>query len=211
MKKTITTIFTGLGLLAIALAIYFKPLHSKSQSCKPSCMSQCEKKRDLTFPQQETEVNNMLTHFNFVFNLDSLSREQVYFISQKKNKNFVVLMKVLNSTQDGKIKSMRFTLINSEGNYYEISHITQPIILQTNSGEGRKIKIDLCFEQQKCDLPYIPKWYDYLIKDPKHYVEKGDVVVHSENKAHFSKDTIQSPIGIKAFEIGEHICQVKFQ
>ena len=180
-----------------------------------SCMSNLSffsKKRRITIPSQETEITQLLSSFQFNFDTKS-DKDQLYFISQKKKKNFVVLARILEKNREGKIKKMRFTLINSEGSYYEIDSITQPFEKKVSpSKNGRILLIDFVYKK-RCGLPYVPKWKEYEIIDPKNYIQKDDVVIHSPG-IHFtslSSGQDNDERVMKFFEVGEHICEVNFK
>ena len=214
MKKTITAFVTLIGLVAIALAIYYKPIYPAPSNCNICCSEDCPSDRPLTIPSQDSQVQETIRNFRFSFNMEAKNSDQIYYISQEKDKNFVVLARVLEKNKTGSIKSIWFTLINSEGSFYEIEHITQPIITARSEGKekGRTLLIDLCYVKRDCNLPYIPIYKDFTIEKEEHFICKNDTIIHSEKPTHNSTRAL-SPVlnDVKSFSVGEHICQVIFQ
>lgn len=169
------------------------------------------KKRDTTIPGQEIEIERLKDNFTFLFDMDSADQDQVLYISQGKGKNFVLFLKALkmNSTKDA-ISKFRFTLFNAKGSYYEIGKIEEPVEVPTNKGDdSRKMVIKMNLIEGNCNTPFFPKWKDYTIKDPKNYIRRNDLVIHTQGDHKDFKSTIFSPlIGVRG--IGEHICQMRF-
>ena len=214
MKKKITALASLIGLVAIALAIYYKPIYPAPSNCHVCCSEDCPSDRHLTIPSQDSQVQELLRNFRFPFDMEAKNADQIYYISQEKDKNFVVLARVLEKNKMGSIKRLRFTLINSEGSFYEIEHITQPIITAGSEGKekGRTLLIDLCYVERDCNLPYIPTYKDFTIEKEEHFICKNDTIIHSEKPTHNSIRALSPALNdVKSFSVGEHICQVIFK
>lgn len=208
MKKTITTIFTGLGLLAIALAIYFKkgPCTNTHTCSGQKCCLTDTSERDLFHPGEKETVCKFIDS-DFILDANDKSRFQTYYISLENDKNFVVSARVSDTVSiDGetKIKSLEFILMNSEDSFYSISSIDPP------KREGDLLFIDLNFEKEQCKTPLIPKSFYYEINDPKAYIGKMDRVRH-HHQANDLDDLCDSSNGQMKLRVGGHLCQVSFQ
>ena len=141
--------------------------------------------------------------------MEAENSDQIYYISQEKDKNFPVLVRVLVKNKMDSIKSIRFTLINSEGSFYEIEQITQPIITARSEGEKKKrtLLIDLCYMERDCNLTYITVYKDYTIEKEEHFTCRNDTIIHSEKTTHNSTRAVSSSLNeVKSFSVGEHIC-----
>ena len=146
--------------------------------------------------------------------MEAENSDQIYYISQEKDKNFVVLARVLEKNKTDNIKSIRFTLITSEGSFYEIEHITQPIITARSEGEKKKrtLLIDLCSIERDCNLPYIHVYKDYTIEKEEHFICRNDTIIHSKKTTHNLTRAVSSSLNeVKSFSVGEHVCQVIFE
>ena len=177
----------------------------------PNCIKNCFNERNLTTADQVTEIEKLKDNFTFIFDMDSADQDQVLYISQGKGKNFVLFLKALkmNPTKDA-ISKFRFTLYNSKGSYYKIGTIEQPVEHLTDTKDSRKMEIKMTFVQGDCDTPLFPKWRDYTIKDPNNYIQRNDLVIHTQGVHEDAKSTSFSPFFV-AKGIGEHICQIRFQ
>lgn len=208
MKKKITALVTLIGLVAIALAIYYKPIYPAPSTCNICCSEDCPSDRPLTIPSQNSQVQETIRNFRFSFNMEAKNSDQIYYISQEKDKNFVILARVLEKNKTDSIKSLRFTLINSEGNFYEIEDITQPKI----TSESRKKIINFTYKERDCNLPYIPAYKDYTIEKEENFIRRNDIIVHSEKITHNLNEAVSPLLNeVKSFSVGEHICQVIFE
>jgi hypothetical protein len=214
MKKTITAFVTLIGLVAIALVIYYKPIYPAPSNCNICCSEDCPSDRPLTIPSQDSQVQETIRNFRFSFNMEAKNPDQIYYISQEKDKNFVILAHVLEKNKTGSIKSLRFTLINSEGNFYVVKDITQPIITARYEGKEKKrtLLIDFTYKERDCNLTYIPAYKDYTIEKKENFIHRNDIIVHLEKTTHNLKEAVTSSLNeVKSFSVGEHICRVIFE
>lgn len=205
MKKQITIPLIGVGLIAIALAIYFKkgdcspyPLPCYSDNCSIPHPSE----RPLFFPGQKEEACR-LVNSNFILDLENKSY-QTYYINLEKDKNFVVSARVLDTVGfngEKKIKSLKFLLLNSEDSYYYISKIKQP-----KRDKEDQLYINLKFSKGKCTSPFIAKEYTYVIDQPENYIKSGDIIRHN-HKASELDDLCESS-KMKGLRVGGHLCQI---
>ena len=205
MKKLITVSLTGIGLIAIALAIYYKKgncSHYPIPCYSDRCSIPDPSKRLLFHPRQKEEACKLINS-DFTLNIEDTLNYQTYYISLEKNKNFVVSARVHETVEvkgEKKIKSLKFLLLNSEDSYYYISEVEQP------KREG-VLYIDLWFKKGKCNSPFISKEYTYVIKKPEHYIEQGDTITH-----HHKEDELNNLCGEtngqKKLRVGGHLCQI---
>lgn len=206
MKKRITTSLTGIGLIAIALAIYFKkggsshfPLPCYSDNC---CIPDSSE-RPMLYPGQKEEVCK-LVHSNFTLDIKDTSSYQTFYISLEEEENYIVSARVLETVDikgEKKIKALSFLLLNSEDSYYYISKIKQP----KRRDDG--LLINLKFGKGKCTSPFIPKAYTYVIDDPEHYIKSGDTITHNHEESELDK-LCAPPFGTKGLSVGGHLCRV---
>lgn len=198
MKNQKPLIFIVSLVLVIAIAIFF---YFKDDRCTPPCLHE----RELS-EEDPSEIRDILDGLNFTFKVDEKDKEQLFYINMEENKSFVVYAKAM-SYQNGKIDSLRFTLINGENSFYEIGHVTHPKIDPIDS---TKVYIDFYYEKRKCDLPYVPQRYIYKIEDSTKYLKKGDEILHTEedrNEYHH----LDENFGLKSIKVGGHICVVKME
>ena len=211
MKNNIKNLSIAIGLIVLALVIYFKPICGIPNICT-GYSPDCYPSREVTVPDQKEEIDEMLKSLKLTFDIEKADAEQIFFIGQKKNKNFVILASYKGEEKKPKkIKNLRFTLVNGEGSYYEIDHVSQPVELDTDENHSRKLVINFKLKQRSCSLPFIPRWYNYTIKDEKYYLEKGDIVVHKEGFHNIVNYTAHQKDGEKIIEVGEHICEITFK
>ena len=65
MKKRITALVTLIGLVAINLAIYYKPIYPAPSNCNIYYSEDCPSDRHLTIPLQDSQVQEMIINFRF--------------------------------------------------------------------------------------------------------------------------------------------------
>lgn len=96
MKKFITVSLTGIGLIAIALAIYFKKgegSHSPLPCYSDNCCLPDPSERPLFYPDQKEEVCK-LVNSNFILNMKDTLSYQTFYISLEEDENYIVSARV---------------------------------------------------------------------------------------------------------------------
>jgi|SaaInl1SG_22_DNA_1037389.scaffolds.fasta_scaffold00515_11 hypothetical protein len=206
MKKFITVSLTGIGLIAIALAIYFKKgegSHSPLPCYSDNCCLPDPSERPLFYPDQKEEVCK-LVNSNFILNMKDTLSYQTFYISLEEDENYIVSARVHETVEikgEKKIKALSFLLLNSEDSYYHIAKIKQP----KRSKDG--LRINIKFKKGKCTSPFIPRTYKYVIKDPKNYIKSKDIITHDHEESELDK-LCAPPFRTKSLRVGGHLCQV---
>ena len=203
MKKLIKVSFTGFGLIAIALAIYYKGdcSHSPLPCFSDNCSVPNPSDRPLFYSEHKDEACAFVNS-NFILEIGNPSYQN-YFINLKSDENYVISARVSDTIEikgQKKIKSLKFLLLNSEDSYYYISKITQP---KFDNGIWY---IDLEIVKGKCTTPFIPKEYTYVIEKPKHYIGSGDTIGHYHDPSDW-EDLCVSGSREKRW-VGGHLCHV---
>jgi len=205
MKKTVTTLFTGLGLLSIALAIYYKPLPAPNDSSLPSngtsshefCCSHSPEE----YPKTPTELAKQVY---LPFDLNNTCTYQVFHINMEQDAHYTILAKVIKKVGE-KAKQIDFIIYNAytpidkkPSNKFYIASINQPI--RSENGLSITMKTE---ESEDGDI--ISKPFSLTIKSPHNYITPGDNIGHVDNANYQSKLAFEA----LSKEVGGHICTLR--
>ena len=201
MKKTVTTLFTGLGLLAIALAIYYKPLPSNHMCNGTSNHEPCCSYSPEEYPRIPDEVAKQVY---LPFDLNSTCTYQVFHINMEQDAHYTILAKVVKKVGE-KAKQIDFIIYNAYNpkdkklsNKFYIASINQPI--RSENGLSITMKTE---ESEDGDI--ISKPFSLTIKSLHNYITPGD------NIGHFDNANYQTNLAFEVLneEVGGHICTLR--
>lgn len=206
MKKTIKTLFTGLGLLSIALAIYYKPLPAPNDSSLPcnetSSHELCCSYSPEEDPQTPLEVAKQVY---LPFDLNNTCTYQVFHINMEQDAHYTILAKVIKKVGE-KAKQIDFIIYNAyepivkkATNKFYITSISEP----TRSENGLSITMKI---EESEDANIISEPFPLIIKSPYNYITPGDNIGHDDNLSNQTSFAIEK---FAAAEVGGHICTLR--
>ncbi len=196
---TFAILLIGIGLIGIAVAIYFKQTPQLQVNC---CNAQQEQEPYCTHKPSDYPINREEVHEQVYlpFNLSNTCTYQTFHINvgsesdNQINKNYIVLAKTIEKERQA-AKALDFLVYNSAGSTHRIVDIKEP------KRKENTIHIPITIDNKgKSTIEKYDK--TVRISNPDNYIYPGDIIAdYGIGESHKFTDDDKN--------VGGHICNIK--